>query len=246
LSPESTSFSQDPYWWDAAPQEARAEVALPQRCDVAIVGSGYAGLSAALTLARAGRSVLVLEADAPGNGASTRSGGMIGHGHRLSYAALIDRYGADKAKDLIREGMSSLDFVKSLIAGESIDAKLQVVGRMRGAWTAADFATMQKDAAALQRDLGLPVDVLSRADVQKEMAADCYQGGLLFHTHGGVHPALFHRGLLLRAREAGVTVAGWTPVRALSSAAPAGSPSASADHSPVRVPSAISSTPMPY
>src|SRR5262249_46808172 len=53
---------------------------------------------------------------------------------------------------------------------------------------------------------------LAKADVQREMSADCYQGALLFRAHGAVHPALLHQGLLERAREAGVLVAGFTPV----------------------------------
>src|SRR5438874_5787580 len=209
------SLSHDPYWWDAAPRESPAEVALPKSCNVAIIGAGYAGLSAALTLARAGRSVVVLDALAPGEGASSRSGGMIGHGHRLSYIKLIERFGPQKARDLIREGIASLEFAKALIVDEKIDAQLQVSGRMRGAWTQADYATMTRDAQALQRDLGMAVDVLSKADVRREIAADCYQGGLLFHAHGGVHPALFHLGLLQRARSAGAFVAGHTPVTAV-------------------------------
>ena len=212
---ESGSPSHDPYWWDAAPLESQANVALPKECDVAIIGGGYAGLSAALTLVRAGRSVVVLEALAPGAGASTRSGGMIGHGHRLSYTKLIDRFGTQTAKDLIREGMASLDFAKALIADEAIDAALQVVGRMRGAWTEADYATMARDAEALKHDLDMPIDVLSKADVRREIAADCYQGGLLFRAHGGVHPAMFHRGLLHRARAAGALVAALAPVTAV-------------------------------
>jgi glycine/D-amino acid oxidase-like deaminating enzyme len=211
----ATSLSYDPYWWDAAPRESPAafdSLVLPARCDVAIIGAGYAGLSAALTLARAGRSVVVFDKDSPGHGASSRSGGMIGHGHRLSYTKLIERFGADKAKDLIREGIASLDFAKALITDEKLDAKMQIVGRMRGAWTKDDFVGMEKDANALVRDLGMRIDVLSKADVRKEMAADCYQGGLVFHAHGGVHPALFQQGLLQRAREAGVTVAGYTPM----------------------------------
>ena len=92
----SGSLSHDPYWWDAAPREPPTEVALPNSRDVAIIGAGYAGLSAALTLARAGRSVVVLDALAPGEGASSRSGGMIGHGHRLSYTKLIERFGAQR------------------------------------------------------------------------------------------------------------------------------------------------------
>lgn len=210
-----SSPSHEPYWWDAAPREAPLETGLPKRCDVAIIGAGYAGLSAALTLARAGRSVIVLEAGAPGQGASSRSGGMIGHGHRLSYARLIEVYGAPKAKALIREGMASLEFAKTLIAHEKIDAGLQLCGRMRGAWTDADFAAMGRDAAALRRDFGMPVEVLSRADVSREMAADCYKGGLLFPAHGGVHPALFHQGLLQTARAAGAVVAGATPATAV-------------------------------
>lgn len=209
------SVSRDPYWWDAAPREAPAEVRLPGHCDVAIVGAGYAGLSAALTLARAGRSVVVLEADAPGHGASSRSAGMIGHGHRLSYTKLIERFGLEKAKDLVREGRASLEFVKALIAGEKIDAGLQLCGRVRGAWTQTDYAMLARDATALRRDLGMPVDILSRADVRNELAADCYHGGLLFHAHGGVHPALLQQGLLQRARAAGVLVAGFTPVTAV-------------------------------
>jgi glycine/D-amino acid oxidase-like deaminating enzyme len=211
----SASMSFDPYWWDAAPREAPIEVALAQRCDVAIVGAGYTGLSAALTLARAGRAVVVLEAGAPGQGASSRSGGMIGHGHRLSYTMLIHRFGADKAKALIREGVASLDFVKALIEGEKIDAGLDVRGRLRGAWTEADYALMGRDAEALRRDFGMPIDVLSKTDVRREIAADCYHGGLLFHAHGGVHPALFQQGLLQRARGAGALVAGYTPVAAI-------------------------------
>jgi glycine/D-amino acid oxidase-like deaminating enzyme len=204
-----------PYWWEAAPLEGPAEVALPSQCDVAIIGAGYAGLSAALTLARAGRSVVVFDADAPGQGASSRSGGMIGHGHRLSYAELIGRFGADKAQELVREGIASLVLLKTLIAEERIDAALHVTGRLRGAWTDADFASMRRDADALRRDFDMPIDDLSRDDVRREMAADCYVGGLLFREHGAVHPAMLHRGLLQRTREAGALVAGYTPVTAV-------------------------------
>lgn len=212
LSNESNAIFGQPYWWDAAPRETPAEVALPAACDVAIIGAGYAGLSAALTLARAGRTVVAFDAGAPGDAASSRSGGMVGHGHRLSYAKLIERFGMEKAKALIREGIASLDFVKALIADEKLDADLQLCGRMRGARTEADFTSMRRDAEALERDFGMPIDILSKADVRREMESDTYQGGLLFRAHGGVHPALLHKGLLNKAREAGVLVAGYTPV----------------------------------
>ena len=137
---ESGSLSHDPYWWDAAPLESPTDVALPKRCDVAIIGAGYAGLSAALTLARAGRSVVVLDALAPGEGASSRSGGMIGHGHRLSYTKLIERFGAQKAMDLIREGHGVARICESAdrrredrrpAAGDRADARRMDEGGLR-------------------------------------------------------------------------------------------------------------------
>ncbi len=210
----------EPYWWDAAPRALppadAAGMSVPASADVVVIGAGYAGLSCALTLARAGRSVVVCEAGPPGFGASSRSGGMIGHGHRLSYARLIERHGPAQAKALIAEGMSSLAFAKALIADEAIDAGLLPVGRLRGAWTEADFTVMAREADLLQRDLGLPVDIVQKADMRREVATDSYQGGLIFHSHAGLHPALLHQGLLAVARKAGVHVAGFTPVTAVS------------------------------
>lgn len=204
-----------PYWWEAAPREIASGMALPQRVDVVVIGAGYAGLSAALTLARAGRSVLVCEAGPPGFGASSRSGGMIGHGHRLSYAKLIEKYGEVQAKALILEGMASLDFVKALIAENAIAAELAPVGRLRGAWTTADYDTMGREADLLRRNVGLPVDVIQKSEMRREISTDCYQGGLIFHSHGGLHPALFQQGLLAAARKAGAVVIGHNPVTAL-------------------------------
>jgi glycine/D-amino acid oxidase-like deaminating enzyme len=201
-----------PFWWEAAPRETAQDINLPATADCVVVGAGYAGLNAALTLARAGRSVVVCEAGPPGFGASSRSGGMIGHGHRLSYSNLIALYGAARAKALIGEGMASLDYAKQLITSEGIDARLSAVGRLRGAWTQADYDTMGREAELLRRDLGLPVDVVQKSDMHKEIASDSYQGGLVFHSHGGVHPALFQQGLLAVARAAGVGIAGFTPV----------------------------------
>ena len=205
-----------PFWWEAAPRETEKAQKLPIQCDCLVVGAGYAGLTAALTLAEAGRDVVVCEAGPPGYGGSSRSGGMIGHGHRISYSMMTDTYGANKARALVAEGIASLEYIKNLIRSRDLDAGLQEVGRLRGAWTAADYDSMGREADLLQRDFGLPVDVIAKTDMHREIATQSYQGGLLFHSHGGVHPALYQQSLLAAARKAGAQVFGYTPVTALN------------------------------
>src|SRR5579885_1622311 len=74
-------FKPLPYWWEAwRPTAEGAEGPLPSQTDVAIVGAGYAGLSAAIELADSGVGATVIEADEPGCGASTRSGGAVSGG----------------------------------------------------------------------------------------------------------------------------------------------------------------------
>ena len=210
----SYTLNTSPYWWESAPLEPASTTfdAVPKRADVAIIGAGYAGLMAALTLARAGRSVVVLDAKEPGFGGSTRSGGMVGHGHRLSYPALKARLGQAKAVQILQEGIASLNFCSDLIATERLEAQFSRVGRFRGAWLPGDYEVMGREADQLQREVGLDVHLVPRSEQQKEIATDCYHGGLLFPSHGGLHPAHFHRALLARAREAGAVVIANTPV----------------------------------
>ncbi|MBI5566909.1 MAG: FAD-binding oxidoreductase, partial [Chloroflexi bacterium] len=67
-----------PYWWATAPElPSYADKSLPQRADVVVIGSGYTGLSAARSLAQRGASVVVLEKETIGWGASSRNGGQV-------------------------------------------------------------------------------------------------------------------------------------------------------------------------
>ncbi len=92
---------------------------------MAVVGGGYSGLSAALTLARSGRTVAVLDAEVPGFGCSSRNGGLVGPSlHKLGLAGLSAKYGARKADDILRESMAGLEFLIDLIAREGIDCHL--------------------------------------------------------------------------------------------------------------------------
>ena len=107
-----TQFS--PYWWQDQPQYNNSGD-VPKKADIVIVGAGYTGLSAALTLSQAGRSVVVLDAEAIGFGASTRNGGMLGSGHKISTDQAARQYGSKIAAQIHEEANASLAFTTNLI-----------------------------------------------------------------------------------------------------------------------------------
>jgi len=204
----------EPWWWEAAPRGIH-DAPLPKQTDVAVLGAGFTGLSAALTLSLAGRSVLVLDAESPGFGASSRNGGMIGSGHRRGFADLSKAFGEAKARDFIKEGLTSLAFTRGLIEREGIDCNLDICGRFRAAWRPQDYESLARDAEFQVREFGTEMSVVPRAEQSREVATDSYHGGVIFHQHGGLHPGLFHAGLCDRAQKAGAMVAGRAAVTRL-------------------------------
>ena len=217
----SDDLSFEPWWWQAAPRRAEAPehgggAPLPGWCDVAIVGAGFTGLSAALVLARAGRNVLVLDAGPIGAGASSRNGGMIGSGHRVGFAELEARYGRPTAEAIIREGLTSLDFTAELIEREQIACSFRRSGRFRGAWRPADYEAFGREIDFMAKTFGVEAAMVPRAEQHREVSSEAYHGGCLYLSHGGLHPGLFHQGLLERAVSAGATVLGSRPVTAIA------------------------------
>ncbi len=89
------SLQQSNYWLDTATLPAATPGDLPPNVDVAIVGAGFTGLSAARILAKRGANVVVLEAHTIGWGASSRNGGMVLTGMKLDVETLAARYGME-------------------------------------------------------------------------------------------------------------------------------------------------------
>lgn len=210
----------EPYWWDEVPPAATPpDETVPRRTDVLVVGAGYTGLMAGLELARAGRSVLVLDALRPGEGASARNGGMIGHGHRVSFASLKERYGEATADGVVREGLRSLRFTTEFIEREGIACCYRRTGRFRAAWTDAHYEAMAREGEEQAKRFGVAVEAVPAEQSMDQVATRRYRGGCIFHEHGALQPALFHDGLLGRAREAGARVLGETRVQEIERAA---------------------------
>ena len=208
LAPDITS---NPYWWEDAPRPTLPDVEMPRRADILVVGSGYTGLSAALTLAKAGRSVLVLEAEDVGFGASTRTGGLMGDMMKPGFFKLCKHYGESRASILWREARASLDFTLNLIESEGIECELQKVGRFTGAWRPGHYEDLAQEVEAIRKVIDIDAEMVPKAEQHAHIGSDLYHGGRLLQHHAGVHPALFHQGLLERAMALGVSVKAHTP-----------------------------------
>src|SRR5215470_12325028 len=117
----AAGFKTTPYWWEAARPESEPEVALPERVDVAIVGSGYCGLSAAVELSAAGRSVTVLDTGELGIGASTRSGGMVTGGQKFVVSGALKSHVPARQQRILEDAKASLDHIEELIQRHSLD-----------------------------------------------------------------------------------------------------------------------------
>ena len=213
LAPDITS---NPYWWDAAPRPILPDVEMPKRVDVVVVGSGYTGLSAALTLAKAGLSVIILEAEDVGFGASTRTGGLMGDLMKPGYLKMCKQYGESRAAAIWREGRASIEFTLNLIESEGIKCDLQKVGRFTGAWRPQHYEDLARDLDALRKAIDIDAEMVPKAEQHKHIGSDLYHGGRFIRHHAAVHSALFHQGLLERAMALGVLIKAHTPATGIA------------------------------
>ena len=204
------------YWRDGRPPYIPRPAQMPAEVDVAVIGAGFTGLRTALELARAGRSVAVLEARDIGHGASSRNGGMVGPSfHKLGMAGLTSAYGEAKAAAIMREGMLALDHFESFVAEEGIDCALTLPGRFRGAPTAASYEATARECERISKAVGLPFEMIPKARQRDHIGSDFYQGGVLYLRDGGIQPRLLVEALAERAEAAGAMLFETTPVSGL-------------------------------
>lgn len=200
-----------PYWWDDAGllnrTLAEPAQALPEKAEIAVIGAGFTGLSAALTLARAGRQVVVVDANGPGFGCSARNGGLIGPSfHKLGLAGLTAAYGSSKAHAILRESMDTLEYLKDFVATENIDCGLKTTGRFRGARNPRAYEAMARGAEELHKAIGLRFETVPKADQHRQIGSDYYHGGLVLPDDGHLQPAALLIGLFDRVIEAGARI----------------------------------------
>jgi glycine/D-amino acid oxidase-like deaminating enzyme len=196
----------EPVWLDSAPQPPRLPLELPARVDVAIIGGGYTGLSAARETALAGLETLVLDAAGIGTGCSSRNGGQVAYSIKPSYAELARRHGAERAFEICAEGLRAIAHLRALATEQGLDCGWQPTGGFFGAHTARHFRALAAEAENQPRGLAQRVTVVPRSEQRREIATDYYHGGCVYHDDASIDPRRLLLALLGRALAAGATV----------------------------------------
>jgi len=174
------------------------------KCDVAVIGGGFTGLSAALACAERGFSVILIEREHIGFGASGRNGGQLIPGLRWSASELEEEFGRDRADalfDLCWRG----NRVKARIERHGIACDLKA-GHLEAAWTPKDFDAMRREADYLASRFDYRSAVIEKADMNGHIASPLYHGGIYDPQGGHFHPLNYAIGLAQAAEAAGVRI----------------------------------------
>jgi glycine/D-amino acid oxidase-like deaminating enzyme len=192
------------YWLETVREPAQGTLdPLPETVDVAVVGAGFCGLSAARVLAKRGVRVAVLEAETPGWGASCRNGGMVLTGMKLSVPTLMARYGRETVRRMYAASLESIDLLERTVREEGIDCGFSRCGHLEVACKPSHFAAYAEAAAGIQREFGHELHIIPRNELRQEIGSDIYFGGLVDETSAGVNPAQYVSGLAKAAQRAG-------------------------------------------
>ncbi|MFM8877349.1 MAG: NAD(P)/FAD-dependent oxidoreductase [Anaerolineae bacterium] len=176
---------------------------IPPKVDVVIIGGGYTGLSAARTLAKQGVSVVVLEAEMIGWGASSRNGGMTLTGLKVAMQTAIQRYGKELAKELFQCSLDSVNVVEQIIKEENIDCGFSRTGHLLTANKPKHYESLQGEVDFMAKEFNHNVRLVSPKDLRSEIGTDIYHGALVDEVSGGLNPAQYVAGLASAATRAG-------------------------------------------
>lgn len=192
-------------WWDETCDIAAAPILNePIRTDVAIIGAGFTGLTAALQLARAGINVTVLEAQRIGWGASGRNGGFCCLGGSMASDAVLDRrFGRQSRIEFRRTELAAIHLVEDTLAAHDIDADRHSLGETSLAHRPKDMTELKDHGLSVQENYGVQHHLHGAADLAALGMAGPFYGGMTIEAGFGLNPRKYIDGLAKATQAAG-------------------------------------------
>lgn len=209
-------FKPRPFWWEHYEPAALPEIPLPAEIPVVIVGAGYAGLNAAIELHREGIESIVLDANEPGFGGSTRNGGMVSGGVNVGKRYMARAMTDEEAQPFLSDSADAFSHVEDLITRENIDCGWIRGGYFLGAWAKSHYEGLKHKVELLNDAARSEAYMVPEERQREEIGSDYYRGGMVVGRAAHLHPALFFKGLLTLAQSRGIAIASKTPVTRLS------------------------------
>jgi glycine/D-amino acid oxidase-like deaminating enzyme len=194
------------YWLTTVQMPTVASQPLPESADVAIIGAGFTGLSAALALAKRGAKVVVLESETIGWGASSRNGGMVLTGLKLGVNKLISLYGRELTRRMYAASLETVDSVERIVKGENIACDFTRTGHLEVACKQAHFNDYARQVEVIAREFNHHLRVVPRDQLRSEIGSDIYFGGMVDEISVGLNPARYVVGLGTAALRAGAQI----------------------------------------
>jgi len=194
------------YWQTTTASPTPEAQSLPESADVAVIGAGFTGLSAARTLAKRGAKVAVLESETVGWGASSRNGGMVLTGMKLGVNQLISKYGRERTQRMYAASLASIDCVEQIVNEEAITCDFSRCGHLEVACKQKHFDDYARQAEVIAREFNHTLRVVQKNDLSSEIGSAIYYGGMVDEVSAGCNPARYVAGLARAAMKAGAQI----------------------------------------
>ncbi|MCQ4159659.1 FAD-binding oxidoreductase [Roseomonas sp. GC11] len=206
-----------PYWQDTAtPFAGGASGPLEGKVDVAIIGGGFTGLSAALALAKRGASVVVLEAARVAAAASGRNGGHLNNGLAHDFPSVAASLGMERARALYHAFNDAVDSVERIVTEEGIACDFRRCGKIKLAAKPEHFGKLAASFEVLHREADPETALIPRERIREEVGSDLYHGGVVYNRSAQMHMGRFGAGLADAVARHGGRIFEETPVTGLT------------------------------
>lgn len=196
-----------PYWLDTATPFPGAEPGpVEGSVDVAVIGGGLTGLSAARALARGGASVAVLEKGKVVGEASGRNGGHVNNGTAHNFAALVESLGLDRARAIYHAFDEAVDTVERIASEEGIACDFRRSGKIKLAAKPEHYEKIARGFELLQREADPEARLVPREALRQEIGSNAFFGGVLHPRSAQMHVGRFGAGLAEAATRRGARI----------------------------------------